>query len=398
MDWEPDMAATADAGEGGESGALAPGEQSVFEYSSAMPQGSRQRLLRLAASGFAACPVLVCTDAASRGLDMPKLDAVIQYDPPAAAQAYVHRVGRTARARRAGQAITVCSPTEMRRFLGGRAMAGDYVVLSREGRDAHGDALGVEAAEEAAVRAQKSADAAAAGSRSGGRAGAASSAEAAAAGVAAARRQVSVARRAQQQDEKILRGAKPMVRLDAVPSAWESLLPPYDAALKALRPLVEAEEGGRLRVSDSPPAELISGCAAPRTAVESASGLWTTHCDEMDRVLLAAGRGRFSDGEDDDEEDDDEDEDEDEEDTASAGAARMIAEPAAASSPNKESGSGSGSGAEEEDEDESEDEAEDEPASTKESKKVAKKEKKAKAGKSPKKKAKKEKKAKKSRQ
>lgn len=56
--------------------------------------------------------VLVCTDVAARGLDVPRVDWIVQYTPPPRAEDYVHRAGRTARAGRTGSALLFLTPAE----------------------------------------------------------------------------------------------------------------------------------------------------------------------------------------------------------------------------------------------------------------------------------------------
>ncbi|CAH0722369.1 unnamed protein product, partial [Brenthis ino] len=56
--------------------------------------------------------LLICTDVAARGLDVPRVDLVLQYCAPASATDYVHRVGRTGRAAQVGAAILFLLPSE----------------------------------------------------------------------------------------------------------------------------------------------------------------------------------------------------------------------------------------------------------------------------------------------
>jgi ATP-dependent RNA helicase DDX51/DBP6 len=69
-----------------------------------------QKLLRSFSSGHT--KILIASDAASRGLDIPDISHVINYDMPPSIVSYVHRVGRTARAGKDGQAVTLVTKTE----------------------------------------------------------------------------------------------------------------------------------------------------------------------------------------------------------------------------------------------------------------------------------------------
>lgn len=57
--------------------------------------------------------VLLCTDVAARGLDLPDVDCVIQFDPPVDPKQFSHRCGRTARAGREGRAWVLLGEKEM---------------------------------------------------------------------------------------------------------------------------------------------------------------------------------------------------------------------------------------------------------------------------------------------
>jgi ATP-dependent RNA helicase RhlE len=73
-------------------------------------QSARERALRLFKSKQP--PVLVATDIASRGLDIDGVSHVVNFDMPLVAEAYVHRIGRTARAGASGEAVSFCDRAE----------------------------------------------------------------------------------------------------------------------------------------------------------------------------------------------------------------------------------------------------------------------------------------------
>jgi ATP-dependent RNA helicase DeaD len=77
-----------------------------------MSQSQRERVLRAFRDGRVS--LLVATDVAARGLDIPDVTHVINYDIPDDSDAYVHRIGRTGRMGRKGEAITLVTPREIR--------------------------------------------------------------------------------------------------------------------------------------------------------------------------------------------------------------------------------------------------------------------------------------------
>ncbi|MFZ1300992.1 MAG: C-terminal helicase domain-containing protein [Candidatus Microsaccharimonas sp.] len=75
-------------------------------------QSQRQRALKTFKDGRA--KILVATDVAARGLDIPNVSHVINFDQPATYEDYVHRIGRTGRGGASGKAYTFVAPQTRR--------------------------------------------------------------------------------------------------------------------------------------------------------------------------------------------------------------------------------------------------------------------------------------------
>lgn len=73
-------------------------------------QGQRDRAIKAFRAGEVS--ILVATDVAARGIDIPGVALVVNFDLPDVPDNYVHRIGRTARAGREGEAVAFCAPDE----------------------------------------------------------------------------------------------------------------------------------------------------------------------------------------------------------------------------------------------------------------------------------------------
>jgi ATP-dependent RNA helicase DeaD len=94
-----------------------------------MNQGDRERVLRRFRDGLA--DLLVATDVAARGLDIDNVTHVINYDVPYDAEQYIHRIGRTGRAGRTGDAITLVYHRERRQLANIERMIGSKIEPAR---------------------------------------------------------------------------------------------------------------------------------------------------------------------------------------------------------------------------------------------------------------------------
>lgn len=86
----------------------------VAEFSSRLSPSERQRTLKSFEQGKIS--ILISTDAAARGIDIKGVKCIINYDAPQYIRTYIHRVGRTARAGKAGVAFTFLLAVQMKRF------------------------------------------------------------------------------------------------------------------------------------------------------------------------------------------------------------------------------------------------------------------------------------------
>ncbi|CAO3673449.1 unnamed protein product [Umbelopsis ramanniana] len=84
------------------------------EYSSDLTQSARRSILKKFKQGE--IRLLICSDLIGRGIDLDAVDTVISYDVPLYMKKYIHRVGRTARAGREGDAYTLVEQQEARHF------------------------------------------------------------------------------------------------------------------------------------------------------------------------------------------------------------------------------------------------------------------------------------------
>jgi ATP-dependent RNA helicase DeaD len=94
-----------------------------------MSQDQRDRVMGRLRAGTT--ELLVATDVAARGLDVEQLTHVINFNVPAAPEAYVHRIGRVGRAGREGSAITLAEPREQRMLKAIERLTGQRITLEK---------------------------------------------------------------------------------------------------------------------------------------------------------------------------------------------------------------------------------------------------------------------------
>ena len=95
-------------------------------------QNARQKALGKFKSGFV--DVLIATDIVARGIDVPGITHVINFDLPDEAENYVHRIGRTGRNGASGVSITLCAPDELKKLAAVEKIL-KRKLIEREGPD-----------------------------------------------------------------------------------------------------------------------------------------------------------------------------------------------------------------------------------------------------------------------
>ena len=91
-----------------------------------IPQQKREKTMRTFKDGK--LPILIATDVASRGIDVDDVDCVINYDVPEENEYYIHRIGRTGRAKKKGIAVSILGTFPEQAKLAEIAKYSHYVV------------------------------------------------------------------------------------------------------------------------------------------------------------------------------------------------------------------------------------------------------------------------------
>ena len=96
-------------------------------------QQDRLSVLNTFKQGFV--KLLIATDVSARGIDIPDVDYVVNYDLPEHPENYVHRVGRTGRGRKKGMAYSFCDESEKEQLLAIEDYIGKKVKVITLGKD-----------------------------------------------------------------------------------------------------------------------------------------------------------------------------------------------------------------------------------------------------------------------
>ena len=98
-------------------------------------QNQRDRALKAFRDGQ--IRVLIATDVAARGIDIPEVEFVYNYDLPNIADTYIHRIGRTGRAGRSGKAVSFCAPDELEYLRDIEKLLGKSIPVALDAAWAH---------------------------------------------------------------------------------------------------------------------------------------------------------------------------------------------------------------------------------------------------------------------